>query len=101
MKTIEKTVSVFTTVIIACAVIIFGPMLFGFRPYVVLSGSMDPVIRTGSLAYVNTRMEPDSLRAGDVAAFRLGDATVSHRIVRTAGDAFVTKGDANSCEDSG
>ena len=99
MKLIENTVNVMTTVIIACAVIIFGPMIFGLRPYVVLSGSMSPVIRTGALAYVNTKADPDSLCAGEIAAFRLGDNTVSHRIVREEGDAFVTKGDANSCED--
>jgi len=99
MKTIEHIVSVMTVIFVAAAMIVLGPMLFGIRPYVVLSGSMNPAIKTGSLAYVYTKADPDSLREGNIAAFRLGGSTVTHRVIGVDEDRIYTKGDANDTAD--
>ena len=44
-----------TTAAVISTGILFIPKLAGVRPYVILSSSMEPAIRTGSLIFVNTR----------------------------------------------
>lgn len=73
--------------------------LAGIRPYIVLSGSMEPVIHTGSLALVDTRDKIPKI--GDIVTYCQQDMIVTHRIVREEGGGYVTKGDANETEDEG
>lgn len=77
-------------------------ILAGYRPLVVLSGSMAPAIETGDVV-VTRLVGPEHVRVGDVVTF--SDATrggrlVTHRVVEKArsddGYRFVTKGDANT-----
>lgn len=44
------------------------PSLFGYMPYVVLSGSMEPVYPVGSLIYV-APVDANSLEPGDAITF--------------------------------
>ncbi|HUZ76139.1 MAG TPA: signal peptidase I [Chloroflexota bacterium] len=82
------------------------PPVLHYQTYVVLSGSMEPAIRTGSVI-VATAVNPDALEIGDVITYiRPGDQeNITHRIVAMKGTAqgktFVTKGDANGVEDPG
>lgn len=73
----------------------------GYEPYAIVSGSMEPAIPTGSMAYV-TECAPESVADGDVIAFldMRGDVVV-HRVVRNrlVEGEFVTKGDANAEKD--
>ncbi len=77
------------------------PRAFGWEPYTVVSGSMEPAIPVGSMAYV-TRTDPDLILDGEVIAFfdDLGN-TVVHRAVRNriVEGEIVTKGDANDAPD--
>lgn len=72
----------------------------GNEVYHVVSGSMEPVIPTGSLVYAEPA-RPEEIAAGDVIAFWSGRSVVVHRVVENKTDAreFVTKGDANAAED--
>ena len=78
--------------------------VFGFRPCIALSGSMDPTIQTDALCL--TDMRPQEYKTGDIILFRhhYGNtgqsALICHRIVRmtSAGD-FITKGDNNERAD--
>lgn len=79
------------------------PKLVGIEPYVVMSGSMEPAIRTGALAFVDTGA--GDVREGDIIAFRVssgeGEAqTITHRVIRRTGEGWITKGDANRTEDA-
>jgi signal peptidase len=81
------------------------PSIAGHRMYIVLSGSMEPAFKTGSLIFVKPT-DPQNIEAGDIITYRgLGgsEALVSHRVVSVqeteAGLAFVTKGDANEVAD--
>ena len=82
------------------------PGLLHYQSYVVLSGSMEPAIHTGSMVLA-VSVPPESLQVGDVISFiRPGDQeTITHRIVTikgTVGDrSFVTQGDANNTPDPG
>ena len=56
------------------------PDFFGYKPFIVLSGSMEPSIMTGDMVFVK-ETDPDSLKVGDVIAYKSGSAVVTHRIV--------------------
>ena len=63
------------------------PKLAGIDAYMVLSGSMEPAHRTGSLMYVKKDIDTDQLEVGDVITFRLSGSTVAtHRIVEITTD---------------
>lgn len=72
--------------------------VYNIRPYVVMSGSMEPAVPTGSVVWIDqNRRDAD---VGDVVAYRLGDIIVTHRVVGfdDAGD-LITRGDANAAAD--
>ncbi len=73
--------------------------LFHIKPVIVVSGSMEPVMETGSLALINTR--DLDVEEGEVIAFERGDILVTHRAVRETEGGWITKGDNNDCEDPG
>jgi signal peptidase I len=78
------------------------PLAFHGRPLTVMSGSMEPTIKTGDVL-VAREISPLDARRGDVVSFRdpdRGGLLVTHRVrsMSRSGDkvAFVTKGDANN-----
>ena len=76
------------------------PSILGYNPRVVKSGSMEPEIKTGSIAYNNKNAKIEDVKVGDVIVFELGDTYVTHRVVSINDDnTFTTKGDANKNED--
>ena len=88
---------------VGCLLVTFVPMLFGWRPYVVESGSMGPRIKVGDV--VLAAPEHDAQRLlGHVAVFDDPDhpgRVKSHRVVKVNTDGtLVTKGDANPTADS-
>ena len=80
-------------------VILGMAVLLELRPVVILSGSMEPVIPTGSICLISgadRRGVP-----GRVVAYELQDHLVVHRISSSSpdGESFVTKGDSNETPD--
>ena len=81
------------------------PNILGFKPFIVLSGSMESKINVGDLVFVK-EVNPSKLQVGDIIAFRDSENIVTtHRIVdietKDNGLCFVTKGDANNANDDG
>lgn len=81
---------------------IIAPFL-GWRIDVVLSGSMEPAVQTGSVVIVRP-IGPEEIRTGDIIMYSSPDRTslITHRVVKieyTPGLRFVTKGDANNNSD--
>lgn len=79
------------------------PDIFGIKPMIVLSGSMEAKIHTGDLVFVKM-VDTDTLKENDVISFRNEDDKVTtHRIVEIVEEnesrKFKTKGDANNTED--
>lgn len=78
------------------------PDFLGYKPFIVLSGSMQPTIMTGDIAIIK-EYNPEQLKEGDIIAFRSGNAVVTHRIleitVEEGKTVFITKGDNNKIED--
>ena len=69
------------------------------RGYVILSGSMEPMIPTGSVVVVDTADR--DVFPGDVATFSRHGDLVTHRILSKTEDGYQTKGDANTDPDTG
>jgi len=83
-----------------------APLFFGYHPFVVLSGSMEPTIATGAIALARV-VPSQNLRVGDVIAFNPhADAAlpVIHRIIaledRRGVRYAITRGDANTGADA-
>ena len=82
------------------------PRAIGWTPQVVLSGSMEPTLDTGSVAFVEAR-SASQIERGDVMTFRHPTRPrllVTHRVVEVLatperGMAFRTRGDANDLAD--
>ncbi len=123
MKKREKWYKSFSTwlVILACIILIpillanifiifqsktnkdVVPSLFGYKPFIVLSGSMEGQIHKGDLIITKT-VDPTTLKIDDIIAFRDAENTVTtHRIrdiISSDGTTkFITKGDANTIQD--
>ena len=98
--------SVLIALVVVLAILLAGMRLFGFNVFTVLSGSMEPVIHTGSIVYVK-EVKPEDIRTGDVITYMLDENTIStHRVVEVIPDEedptvirYKTKGDANASED--
>ena len=80
------------------------PSIFGYKPFIVLSGSMETEIYAGDLVFVE-QTDPATLEVGDIIAFRDADNYVTtHRIINVVntdkGRCFETKGDNNNVKDS-
>ena len=97
--------SVFGTVILLGVIAAFFPLtvprLMGYNIYEVVSGSMEPEIPVGSVIYVKAA-EPETVEAGDIIAFVQNGSVITHRVEenRYVEGEFITKGDANSEEDT-
>ncbi len=80
------------------ALLLLGTRPFGYSPYLVLSGSMEPSFPAGALIYVK-RTAPLEVKVGDPITFVLNENLVvaTHRVVDIRPDrgGFITKGDAN------
>ena len=74
------------------------PSVFGYSVLIIASPSMTGAIEAGDAIIIKNS---DSYAVGDVITFFPADESfsVTHRIVRTEGDKFYTKGDANPSED--
>ena len=75
--------------------------IFGLRSFVVVSGSMEPAIRLGSIVLTKSAT---NYKTGDVVSFNnKAGQTVTHRIMETKispdGQSFILKGDANNTAD--
>lgn len=106
MKAINVVSDILITVVIVIASLLIVsvlPIPGNIKSYVVLSGSMEPSIKTGSVVFI----KPDSLyKKGDVITFGSGTKTqapVTHRIIETkivnGTQVYSTKGDANNAAD--
>jgi signal peptidase len=101
MKIIKKIIDVLTTIIICVGGLFLILYIFGIVPYVVLSGSMEPTIETGSVCFINKHTNIESIKEKDVIAFKMNDGTlVTHRAIKINDLGIVTKGDNNREADS-
>ena len=74
----------------------------GYKPFIVMSGSMETTINIGDLVIVK-KVNSNSIHTGDIIAFKNGNIVISHRVKEVINDSgtykFKTKGDNNNVED--
>lgn len=74
----------------------------GYKPVIVVTGSMEPVIKVNSLSVVKQCTIYD-LEVGDIVMYKYGNMKITHRVKEIHTDAvgtyLITKGDANETED--
>jgi len=99
LKRITHILSIFCYIFVIIYGLVCLPILFGHNPLVVLTGSMEPTIKTGSILYY-TKVNQSSINKGDVISFKIGNKVVSHRIYDVTNNGYVTKGDANNGVDA-
>ena len=83
------------------------PMPFGYGAAVVMSGSMEPVLKVGDLVIVKEVSESrkksirtEILKSGDVVIYDNGSSLIIHRITDVLDNGmYIMKGDANNTED--
>lgn len=106
MELIKKILKVIYTLLFLFLLVSAGfiiltsyKMIEGYNFYVVMSGSMEPNIRTGSVVGVKTE---SSYAVNDVVTIKMKNdpsQTYTHRIVNIEGETYTTKGDANESND--
>ena len=108
MKILFKTIYYICLVLLGIATVLLLvsilPVPGNFKVKIVLSGSMEPTIKTGSIVVVKPA---DDYKIGDIITFqkRIDKEPTTHRIedIRVVGGSpiYTTKGDANNAEDRG
>lgn len=99
LKKVIHILSLIVYVMIIVYLLVLSPVIIGFRPLVVLSGSMEPTYKTGSIMYYEIG-NVDKIEKGDVIVFSSHTSSfVTHRVNDIENGKYVTKGDANSFVD--
>ena len=103
MKILQNLITITAALAGIIGVLALILVLAGFRPFILKSESMEPVYTKGSLCWVNTRVDLDSIEVGDVLVYRSpANTLVLHRLVEkesskdTSTLPVVMQGDANS-----
>ena len=105
MNKIRKINNIVSTILLILCfiylIITLGPRLLGYEVNVVLSNSMEPVYSTGELLLVKA----DEIKVNDIISFKgsgVSGNVITHRVIKIDQEkqVFITKGDANSSQDS-
>src|SRR5699024_10647649 len=110
-KILHKVGDFLTTIVLIFLAFIVGmvavskvsgqqPNVFGYELKTVLSGSMEPLIQTGSVIVVRQTDGTDHFQEGDIVTFVTEEKLlVTHRIIEVEGAEYITKGDNNNGPD--
>lgn len=99
-KALEYLGFIMVVMIMMAAVFTYVTPHFGWRVDAVLTGSMEPQLKVGSLV-VTVPVEPDTIKVGDIISFRPATGsrnTITHRVIgieQSSPLRFETMGDAN------
>jgi len=111
LSKLSKLISLALTAIAALLLLVFIlwmtlPRVFNLQALIVLTGSMEPAMPVGSVAFVN-KTGAGAVEVGDVITFERQangrQVLITHRVIEVVPDeiglAFRTQGDANSAPD--
>ena len=77
------------------------PNFFGYKNFIVLTGSMEPTLNIGDIVFVK---ETTDIKEQDIISFKVNNAIVTHRVIEIKKENektfYITKGDANSGKDT-
>ena len=102
--------SMFLIVIFILAFIILSsrftgaePSIFGYQIKAVLSGSMEPVFKTGSIISIKQTDDNETFNKDDIITFQMEEKLITHRIIEVMNKdgqvSYKTQGDNNDGPD--
>ncbi|MDO4282632.1 MAG: signal peptidase I [Clostridia bacterium] len=117
MKIIKKLLTILVMLILLSILFVSGvilvnsyihpdevPSFFGWKPFIVLSGSMEAQIMPGDIVVVK-EVDVNTLKRNDIIAFKEDNVVITHRIIEVIEEngkvKYKTKGDNNNIEDGG
>ena len=72
--------------------------VFGYKPFYIMSESMDPVIKVGHIV-ISKPINADDIDIGDIIAYKTPSKTVIHRVIKINDDGtYEFKGDNNKIQ---
>lgn len=84
---IKKGISIGIGIFFGAILIVFLTLLIaGFQFFYVLTDSMSPTVNRGEMVIVNTNVDKQNLKVGDIVSFNSGAVVVTHRIVEVCYD---------------
>lgn len=113
-KTIKKITNIFTNILLVLSLLLLAfsaytaytfksnpeeAYLFGYKPVLILTGSMEPTLKVNGVAIVQ-KATYDDVDVGDIVMYQAGDKLITHRIVKKTEEGITTKGENNNSEDS-
>lgn len=102
-KIIENTGFWLSTALCVLLFAVLIAQLFGIHRYIVVSGSMEPSLYAGDIVFVNSNVEFENVKIGDVIIFKYKDMNIIHRVVDEVliddKKHLKTKGDNNDHDD--
>lgn len=113
-KVLKKIFNVFTDILLIAALTILvlsaytahqyqadpdNAYLFGYKPILVLTGSMEPTMRVNSIC-IAEKSEYDDIVVDDIILFQIDDKLITHRVISITDQGIRTKGDNNNSEDA-
>ncbi|NLZ46494.1 MAG: signal peptidase I [Clostridiales bacterium] len=105
----RKITSIISTVFLVLSLIVLltavivvltgagNKFLFGYKPYVISTGSMEPEYKVNCIVVIHKKSYED-IEVGDIVAFKakeIGEKEAMHRVVEKTSNGFITKGDNN------
>ncbi len=109
-REVDKSAPLFNIALVFVIILAwFSVGVFPIYPSVILTGSMEPLIKPGDMIIIEKISKEEdiyALEAGDIINFDRDKINITHRIMRIEEDeagnrSFVTKGDNNNAEDDG
>ena len=92
--------------VVGVVALVAGPRLVGWQGVIVLSGSMEPTLKVGGIAFIELLSDPEEVRIGDIVTYRSlqdSDKRISHRVIEIIDDeghlSYRTKGDNSELPD--
>jgi len=98
-KNDESPVVTILTYLVSIMIVWFSVGVFPVFPTLVLTGSMEPMIKPGDIVIMQ-KVDPEMVQIGDVIQFKVKDYDIIHRVIAMEGIEFKTKGDNNNTADS-
>ena len=78
---------------------VYIPAFWGYKPLVVISGSMEPTLKVGGILYYYEQ-DLEKFDRGDILVYKSKNHIISHRLIEQKDNGFITKGDNNNVVDS-
>ncbi len=110
-RIVERLINISLIVVVTvacsllCTFLVYGvPTIFGVRPLIVVSGSMEPVLPVGSLV-VTKAVTAEEIEVGDVVGYWTGNQFIGinpiilHRVIAITEEGYLLKGDNNETTD--